>query len=115
MSTIIAPIWAGVEGISTPISNQYCIFTSMLGAIIASMFFTNFIYIGYNSLMAKSMVRGKLGRLRYSNWLVCNKALQIAQDLRAVQEASKLFTLSDVLPSSLENSERGEETKKVNN
>lgn len=61
------------------------------------------------------MVRGKLGRLRYSNWLVCHKALRIAQDLRAVQEASKLFTLSDVLPSSLENSERGEATKQVNN
>jgi hypothetical protein len=70
----------------------------MLGAIIASMFFTNFIYIAYNSIMAKSMVRGKLGRFRYSNW----------------QEASKLFTLSDVLPSSLENSERGDAAQQVN-
>lgn len=52
------------------------------------------------------MVRGKFGRLKFSNWFVCHKALRIAQDLKAVQEASKLFTLSDVLPSSLENSER---------
>ena len=52
------------------------------------------------------MQKGRCGRFSVSHWFVCHKALRIAQDLRAVQEASKLFTLSDVLPSSLNNSER---------
>ena len=113
LSTIAVPILAGIETRNTPASNQYCIFTSILGALIGSMFITNFIYVAYNSILAKSMVKGKLGRLRFSNWFVCHKALRIAQDLRAVHEARKLFTLSDVLPSSLETSERGDKQMKV--
>lgn len=48
-----------------------------------------------------------------SHWFVCHKALRIAQDLKAVQEASKLFTLSDVLPSSLNNSERSIQVRRA--
>jgi hypothetical protein len=104
--TLITPIWAGIEGGTTPSSNQFCILTTLMGGLILSILLTSNFYVGYNSVVAKLMQKGRCGRFSVSHWFVCHKALRIAQDLRAVQEASKLFTLSDVLPSSLNNSER---------
>jgi hypothetical protein len=63
---------------------------------------TSLLYVAYNSNTASLMIRGKCGRFSFSSWFVCNKAVQIAKDLNAVREASKLFPLADVLPSSLE-------------
>ena len=105
-TTLIAPIWAGIEGGKTPSSNQFCILTTLMGGLILSILLTSNLYVGYNSTVAKLMQKGRCGRFSVSHWFVCHKALRISQDLKAVQEASKLFTLSDVLPSSLENSER---------
>ena len=106
LTTFAVPFWALLDTWVMPASNQYCIFTSILGSIIGSLFVTSVLYVAYNSCIAQSMVKGKAGRGGWSNILVCHKAVRIAYDLKAVQEASKLFTLADVLPASLENSER---------
>lgn len=112
-TTLVCPIWAGIEARTTPSSNQFCILMSLMGGLILATFVTSTLYVSYNSAVAKLMQRGKCGRFSVSHWFVCHKALRIAQDLKAVQEASKLFTLSDVLPSSLENSNRSIQARRV--
>lgn len=99
-TTVAGPIYAALQP-KAQSANQYCIFLTMFGSLIGSIF-ANALYVAYNSILAKLMIRNKFGRVTGSSWLVCHKALTIAQDMQAVQEASKLFTLGDVLPASLE-------------
>jgi len=77
-SSVIVPIWAGIESGMMPASNQYCILMTTFCGLLGAMFITSIFFVGYNSFIAKCMLLHKCGRFTFSHWFVSHKALQIA-------------------------------------
>ena len=109
LSCVMLPIWAIAASSSVPASNQYCMSTSVIGALFASTLGTNMIYLWLNSCLArKAAYAPNKQSAKTSFCMVHSRALQIVRDMKAVCEIKDQFTLADVLPSSLEISYAGD-------
>ena len=107
VASLALPAWAIAGSSSVPASNQYCMATAVIGSILGATLGTNLIYLWINSCMArKAAYAPTKGKAATYHCLVHNRALQIVRDMKVVSEIKEQFTLADVLPSSLEISER---------
>ena len=71
----------------------------MIGAMFGGILVANLVYIIVITALAKKLKKdSKTGKC------LPTKAIRIMKDMRAVNEVKKMFTLADVLPSSLEGS-----------
>ena len=106
-TSLALPFWAIMASSSVPASSQYCMSTTVIGSIFGATLGTNLIYLWINACLARKVAyaptQKKAGSARC---LVHSRALQIVRDMKAVCEIKDQFTLADVLPSSLECSER---------
>ena len=98
LSTIAMPVWAIIQSPSVPASNQYCMSTAMIGAMFGGILVANLVYVITITAMAKRLKKD------FKSKCLPEKAIQIVRDMQAVNEVKKMFTLADVLPSSLEGS-----------
>jgi len=79
----------------------------MIGSLFGATLGTNLIYLWLNSCLARKVAYAPTkGKAATCNCLVNYKALQIVRDMKVVNEIKDQFTLADVLPSSLECSDR---------
>jgi hypothetical protein len=98
VSTVAMPVWAIIQSPSVPASNQYCMSTAMIGAMFGGILVANLVYTIVITALAKRLKKD------FKSKCLPNKAIQIVKDMRAVNEVKKMFTLADVLPSSVESS-----------
>ena len=107
LSTVMLPVWAIMASQSVPASYQYCMATAVIGSILGATLGTNLLYLWINSCLArKAAYAPTKGKAATCHCLVHYKAIQIVRDMKVVNEIKEQFTLADVLPSSLECSER---------
>ena len=77
---------------------------------------TNLLYLWLNSCLArKAAYAANRKQNSTCQWLAHSRAIQIVRDMKAVAEVKDQFTLADVLPSSLECSERNSCCQHSNN
>lgn len=74
--------------------------TAMIGAMFGGILLANLIYI----IVITSLVKKVKKDPKKAKCCIPSKAIRIVRDMRAVNEVKKMFTLADVLPSSLEGS-----------
>jgi len=107
VSSVTLPVWAIVASSNIPASNQYCMATTVIGALFAATLGTNLIYLWINACLARRVAYASPNSkgskcVRLSQCLSHHKALQIVRDMKAVLAVKDQFTLADVLPSSLD-------------
>ena len=98
LSTIALPVWAIIQSPNVPASNQYCMTTAVIGSMFGGVLIANLFYMIIISLISK-----KLKKDTKTEKCLPKKLLQIIKDMKAVNEVKAMFTLADVLPSSLGN------------
>ena len=101
VSTVAMPVWAIIQSPTVPASSQYCMSTAMIGAMFGGILLANLVYIIVVTSLAKKVKRDPK---KDPKCCIPSKAIRIVRDMRAVNEVKKMFTLADVLPSSLEGS-----------
>ena len=107
VSSIALPVWAIAASGSVPASNQYLMGTAVIGSLFGATLGTNLIYLWINSCLARKVAYAPTkGKAATQNCIVHYKALQIVRDMKVVNEIKEQFTLADVLPSSMECSDR---------
>lgn len=105
--TVGLPIWASAHGAHVPASSQYCMSTTVVGAVFGATLGPNLLYLWANAAFARKVAYASTKKQAGCAALVAHpRALQILRDMRAVTNVKDQFTLADVLPSSLECSER---------
>ena len=80
VSSVTLPVWAIVASSSIPASNQYCMATTVIGALFAATLGTNLIYLWINACLARKVAyaspNSKSGKcVRLSQSLSHHKAL----------------------------------------
>ena len=116
VTTFMLPVWAIIASASVPLKMQYCIAAVVPATIILSAGM-NLLYLALVACVVKSQVQ-KFKRIekdgsqtirffftdrmeRIGCMVAPKKARQVALDMKAVDSVKSMFTLADVLPSSL--------------
>jgi len=114
--SVALPVWAIAASSTVPASIQYCMATTVMISLFLATLGTNLVYLMINACLARKVAyAANKNSSRTSKCMVHYRALQIVRDMKAVCEIKDQFTLADVLPSSLEVSDREIQASGVNN
>ena len=92
--SLIAFIMSIAFASKTPVFNQFCMVASFYTGIFGSLFLSNFIRIGLNTLLAGKVADNKASILRF---IIAEEAVIIINDIKVARHAEELINKRDVL------------------